>query len=155
MQRAVDQVLTAEGRIDVLINNVGSVLSGPSESTPERDALRQLDVNFVGAMRMTNAVLPAMRSQRSGLILNISSTDATDAKSFESAYQRHCSDEAHGMPPANLAQRVEQIVRRPPTRIRFRQTADPFSQRLLFACRRILSDWAIESLIADMYLRGR
>ncbi len=115
VQRAVDQVLTAEGRIDVLINNAGSVLSGPSESTPEHDALRQLDVNFVGAMRMTNAVLPAMRSQRSGLILNISSTDATYAKSFESAYQRYCSDEAHGMPPANLAQRVEQIVRRPPT----------------------------------------
>lgn len=74
--RACIQAVTAQaGRIDVLVNNAGGI--GPVSASEEIDIQRVRDlfeVNFFGAVQATNAVLPVMRSQASGLILNISST---------------------------------------------------------------------------------
>ena len=70
---AVDAVIAEFGRIDVLINNAGMGLSGASEENSIAQSRRLFDINVFGVMRMTNAVLPHMRKQGSGRIVNISS----------------------------------------------------------------------------------
>lgn len=72
-KEAVDFVLRKEGRIDVLVNNAGYGELGPIETTSLENAQRQLDVNVVGLARMTQLVLPHMRSQCSGRIVNVAS----------------------------------------------------------------------------------
>lgn len=60
--------------VDVLINNAGIGYGGPVEAFSSSDVLAQLDLNIVGTLRMTKAVLPGMRAQKSGLIIQVSST---------------------------------------------------------------------------------
>ena len=69
----VQTVLDREGKIDVLINNAGKGMTGPVEETPLTEVQALFDLNYFGALRMIQAVLPAMRSRRSGLIVNVSS----------------------------------------------------------------------------------
>jgi short-subunit dehydrogenase len=69
----VKQVLGQFGRIDVLVNNAGMGLSGAGEENSIVQAQRLFDINVFGVIRMTNAVLPHMRAQGSGRIVNISS----------------------------------------------------------------------------------
>jgi NAD(P)-dependent dehydrogenase (short-subunit alcohol dehydrogenase family) len=73
IEAAVGKALAESGRIDVLVNNAGGVLSGAIEETDIEQAQALFDVNFFGVARMTRAVLPAMRAQRSGRIVFISS----------------------------------------------------------------------------------
>ena len=70
---AVQQILEKEGRIDVLINCAGFGISGAAELTPLETAKRQLDVNLFGTANMVNAVIPAMRRQGYGRIVNTGS----------------------------------------------------------------------------------
>ena len=73
IDRAVAQVAASAGAIDVLVNNAGQAQLGYFEMVSERDARRQFDINVFGPMAVTRAVLPGMRSARSGLIVTISS----------------------------------------------------------------------------------
>lgn len=86
VQAAVDQVLTAEKRIDILINNAGFGISGAVEFTDTEDAQRQLDVNFFGMVRMCRAVLPHMRRSGTGRIVNLSSVAAAIPIPFQAFY---------------------------------------------------------------------
>jgi short-subunit dehydrogenase len=72
-KKAVGQIISNEGRIDVLINNAGFGLYGPVEVISMEDARYQFDVNLFGLADLTQLVLPYMRKQRSGRIVNISS----------------------------------------------------------------------------------
>lgn len=60
--------------VDVLINNAGKGFGGPVEAFSSEECLAQLDLNIVGTLRVAKAVLPGMRKQKSGLIIQVSST---------------------------------------------------------------------------------
>src|SRR5258708_2491040 len=73
MQAAVDAVTAAEGAVGVLINNAGYSQSGAVESVPLDQARKQFETNVFGPLRLSQMVLPGMRAQRWGKIVNISS----------------------------------------------------------------------------------
>jgi NAD(P)-dependent dehydrogenase (short-subunit alcohol dehydrogenase family) len=73
IQPAVDAAVRRFGRIDYLFNNAGYGVAGAIEETSDAELRALLDTNFFGAAAVTRAVLPVMRAQRSGAIVNISS----------------------------------------------------------------------------------
>jgi len=72
VRAAVSRIAKESGRLDNLVNNAGFGLLGTVEESTDEEILRQFDVNVFGVGRMCRAVLPRMRAQRSGVIVNIS-----------------------------------------------------------------------------------
>jgi len=73
VNQCVAEVLERAGRIDALVNNAGYSLTGSIEDTSIEEAKAQFETNFFGALRVCRAVLPIMRAQKRGYIVNISS----------------------------------------------------------------------------------
>ncbi|ETI29313.1 hypothetical protein G647_01766 [Cladophialophora carrionii CBS 160.54] len=67
------------GRIDILVNNAGVCVLGALEDIPFADTVYQMQVNFLGPLRIMQAVLPGMRKRRSGVIMNVSSAQGVAA----------------------------------------------------------------------------
>ena len=76
IKSAIAAVVKNEDRIDVVINNAGVGITGPLEEIPEDQVLHNFETNCFGPMRVINAVLPQMREQKSGLIINVTSIAA-------------------------------------------------------------------------------
>ncbi|RKR84953.1 NADP-dependent 3-hydroxy acid dehydrogenase YdfG [Mucilaginibacter gracilis] len=107
MVAAINQIITAEGRIDVLINNAGFGSYGPIENVSIADAKYQLDVNVFGAARLMQLVLPHMRSRQYGRIINISSIGGKFATALGGWY--HASKFALEALSDSLRNEVEQF----------------------------------------------
>jgi NAD(P)-dependent dehydrogenase (short-subunit alcohol dehydrogenase family) len=84
--RLIDDVLAQAGRIDLVVNNAGSGLLGGAEESSIAQARALFDVNLFGVMRVTNAVLPVMRRQGPGRIVNLSSVLGLIPQPFSALY---------------------------------------------------------------------
>lgn len=73
IEKAIATILEKEGKLDVLVNNAGMGITGPVEDTPTEEMKKVFDTNLFGAIEVIKAVLPQMRLQKSGLIINITS----------------------------------------------------------------------------------
>jgi NAD(P)-dependent dehydrogenase (short-subunit alcohol dehydrogenase family) len=102
-ERVVAAVLAEQGRIDALVNNAGFGLYGAAEDVPLDEARHQLEVNLLGPAGLIQLVLPQMRAQRSGTIVNVSSMGGQIALPFGAWY--HASK--HGLEGYSDALRQE------------------------------------------------
>ena len=83
---AVENVLSREGRLDVLVNNAGFGSFGPVEDYSDNEIRFVFETNLLGAIRTTRAVLPTMRAQRSGTIVMVSSISGLRTFPFMAVY---------------------------------------------------------------------
>jgi NAD(P)-dependent dehydrogenase (short-subunit alcohol dehydrogenase family) len=86
LQTAVEAIVRAHGRIDVLVNNAGFSMAGFAEDMTLAELRRQFETNFFGNVAMTKAVLPVMRAQRSGHIVIVTSIAGRLGQPMLSAY---------------------------------------------------------------------
>lgn len=86
IQAAFVNVIAISGRLDVLINNAGVGITGPLEEIPLSEIKANFDTNFFGPIAVMQAVLPQMREQQSGLIINISSIAGYMGLPYRSIY---------------------------------------------------------------------
>ena len=86
LQRAVNSVMEKEGHIDTVISNAGMGIGGPLEFTSTEDSQRQMDVNFMGMVRLLNLVVPVMRKQHHGHIICISSIGGLMGLPYQGMY---------------------------------------------------------------------
>ena len=83
---AVHSIISDVGKIDVLVNNAGYGLNGAFEDLAMEEIKAQFETNLFGVIRVSQAVLPIMRKQKSGIIINISSAAGRFGYPGESAY---------------------------------------------------------------------
>ncbi|WP_291275584.1 SDR family oxidoreductase [Flavobacterium sp.] len=86
IQQCIQKVITEAGRIDVLINNAGVGITGPLEEIPLTEIKNNFDTNLFGPIEMMQSVLPHMRAQRQGLIINVTSIAGYMGLPFRSIY---------------------------------------------------------------------
>jgi NAD(P)-dependent dehydrogenase (short-subunit alcohol dehydrogenase family) len=83
---AINTIKGQRGRIDIVINNAGYALAGPFEETSMEEVNAQLETNFFGTVRVMQAVIPIMREQRGGKIVNVTSMGGRIAIPLDSIY---------------------------------------------------------------------
>lgn len=86
VEGAVGEVVATGGRIDVVVNNAGSIYAGPIEAFTAEEARRQFDVNVFGALRVNRAALPRMREQGDGLLVQVGSLTGRLALPYSGLY---------------------------------------------------------------------
>jgi NAD(P)-dependent dehydrogenase (short-subunit alcohol dehydrogenase family) len=86
IQSAIAKVMATSGRLDILINNAGVGITGPLEEIPTEEIKNNFETNLFGPIEVMKAVLPQMRSQKSGLIINITSIAGYMGLPYRSVY---------------------------------------------------------------------
>ena len=86
VQAAISEILKTETRIDLLINNAGMGMVGAVEDSTKEDILKLFNLNLVGAVQMMSAIMPKMREQKTGKIINISSIGSEMGLPFRGFY---------------------------------------------------------------------
>lgn len=86
IQLAVAKIIKTSGRLDVVINNAGVGITGPLEEIPMEEIKNNFETNFFGPIEVMKAVLPQMRKQKSGLIINITSIAGYMGLPYRSVY---------------------------------------------------------------------
>ena len=72
-KKSVDYIISTSGKIDVVINHAGVGITGPLEEIPSEEIKNNFETNLFGPIEVMKAVLPQMRLQKSGLIINVTS----------------------------------------------------------------------------------
>lgn len=83
---AVAKIIATSGRLDIVINNAGVGITGPLEEIPTNEIKNNFETNFFGPIEVMKAVLPQMRTQKSGLIINITSIAGYMGLPYRSVY---------------------------------------------------------------------
>jgi len=86
IQKAIHYIIDKEGKIDILINNAGIGITGSIEETKIEDVKKVFETNFFGMMALIQEVLPYMRQQKNGIIINISSIAGYTGLPFRGIY---------------------------------------------------------------------
>ncbi len=86
IEACVSEIIEKSGRIDVVINNAGVGITGPLEEIPTQEIKNNFETNFFGPIEVIKAVLPQMRAQQSGLIINITSIAGYMGLPYRSIY---------------------------------------------------------------------
>lgn len=86
VKNAVRQILDKENRVDVLINNAGMGMVGAVEDSDKEEIIKLFNLNLVGAVQMMSAVMPKMREQGKGMIINVSSIGSEMGLPFRGFY---------------------------------------------------------------------
>lgn len=86
IKAAVAKIIETSGKLDVVINNAGVGITGPLEEIPMEEIKNNFETNFFGPIEVMKAVLPQMREQKSGLIINITSIAAYMGLPYRSVY---------------------------------------------------------------------
>jgi NAD(P)-dependent dehydrogenase (short-subunit alcohol dehydrogenase family) len=86
VKNAVQTIVEKEGHLDILINNAGMGISGAMEETSQDELHLQINTNFYGVVNTTQAVMPFMRKQKNGTIINISSIGGLMGLPFQGFY---------------------------------------------------------------------
>ena len=86
IKMAIDKVIALSGRLDIVINNAGVGITGPLEEIPTQEIKNNFETNFFGPIEVMKAVLPQMRLQKSGLIINITSIAGYMGLPYRSVY---------------------------------------------------------------------
>ncbi|SHH01693.1 SDR family oxidoreductase [Flavobacterium defluvii] len=86
IKTAVNKIIATSGRLDIVINNAGVGITGPLEEIPTEEIRNNFETNFFGPIEVMKAVLPQMRKQNSGLIINITSIAGYMGLPYRSVY---------------------------------------------------------------------
>ncbi|MET3025847.1 SDR family oxidoreductase [Flavobacterium sp. UW10123] len=86
IKTAVNRIIETSGRLDIVINNAGVGITGPLEEIPTEEIRNNFETNFFGPIEVMKAVLPQMRKQNSGLIINITSIAGYMGLPYRSVY---------------------------------------------------------------------
>lgn len=86
IKSTIDYIIQKSGKIDIVINNAGVGITGPLEEIPMQEIKNNFETNFFGPIEVIKAVLPQMRSQKSGLIINITSIAGYIGLPYRSIY---------------------------------------------------------------------
>ncbi|RYJ44482.1 SDR family oxidoreductase [Flavobacterium beibuense] len=86
IKAAVSEVIQKEGRLDILINNAGVGITGPLEEIPAEEIKNNFETNLFGPIEVMKAVLPQMRDQKNGLIINVTSIAGYMGLPYRSVY---------------------------------------------------------------------
>ncbi len=86
IQKAVSKIIETSGRLDIVINNAGVGITGPLEEIPTEEIRNNFETNFFGPIEVMKAVLPQMRKQNSGLIINVTSIAGYMGLPYRSVY---------------------------------------------------------------------
>jgi NAD(P)-dependent dehydrogenase (short-subunit alcohol dehydrogenase family) len=86
IQEAVAKIIVLSGRLDIVINNAGVGITGPLEEIPMAEIKNNFETNFFGPIEVMKAVLPQMRTQKSGLIINVTSIAGYMGLPYRSIY---------------------------------------------------------------------
>ena len=86
VQNAISEIVAKHGKIDILVNNAGKGITGSIEDTPISEMKSNFEVNFFGQINVIKQVLPIMRNQKTGLIINITSVAGDMGLPFRGIY---------------------------------------------------------------------